>query len=114
MTFPELQAVADGRRHAAWEPFREGIDILPLHGVGQGGASAALLRYRPGASVQEHRHPGYEHIYVLTGSQRDQRGVYEAGTLVVNPPGTTHWVASDDGCVVLIIWEQPVEFVGAG
>lgn len=112
LTFASLAAIARGDADAAWEPFREGIEILPLHGVGGEGGSAALLRYEPGAAAPEHRHTGYEHIYVLRGSQRDQRGLYPAGTLVVNPPGTTHWVASDEGCVVLIIWERPVEFIG--
>lgn len=114
LVFSSLAGVARGHSDAAWEPFREGIEILPLHGVGGAGVSAALLRYQPGASAPEHRHAGFEHIYVLQGSQRDQRGVYPAGTLVVNPPGTTHWVASDEGCVVLIIWERPVEFLEEG
>lgn len=112
LVFTSLAAIARGTSEAAWEPFRDGIKMLPLHGIGGAGVSAALLRYQPGASAPEHRHNGYEHIYVLQGSQRDERGIYPAGTLVVNPPGTTHWVASDEGCVVLIIWERPVAFVG--
>ena len=31
-------------------------------------------------------------------------------TLVINPPGSRHRVVSDDGCLVLVIWEQPVVF----
>jgi hypothetical protein len=33
---------------------------------------------------------------------------YAAGSLVINSPGTDHAVASDEGCLVLIIWEKPV------
>jgi len=29
-------------------------------------------------------------VYVLSGTQRDERGVYPAGTHVVNPPGSIH------------------------
>jgi anti-sigma factor ChrR (cupin superfamily) len=71
------------------------------------------LRYQPGAKTPPHRHTGVEHIYVLRGSQRDERGVYETGTLVVNETGSSHQVASDDGCVVLVLWQKPVEFLGA-
>jgi anti-sigma factor ChrR (cupin superfamily) len=93
-----------------WEPLRAGIDISRLYGDGQHGPAAALLRYQPGASVALHHHTGYEHIFVLAGSQRDHNGVHGAGTLVINPPGSRHRVVSDDGCLVLAIWEKPVVF----
>jgi anti-sigma factor ChrR (cupin superfamily) len=54
---------------------------------------------------------GLETILVLEGSQSDERGTYDAGTLVFNPAGTVHRVWSDEGCVVLIQWAKPVEFV---
>lgn len=88
-----------------------GVRITRLYRAPEGGSSAAILRYEPGARVPLHRHTGYEHIYVLEGSQRDERGEYGAGTLVVNPPGTEHSVESLGGCVVLAIWERPVAFV---
>ena len=93
-----------------WEPFRAGIEISRLYGDGDIGPSAALLRYQPGASVQMHRHTGYEHVLVLAGSQRDQNGFHGAGTLVINPPDSRHAVVSDAGCVVLVIWEKPIVF----
>ena len=95
---------------AVWEPFRGGIEISRLYGNGQHGPAAALLRYQPGASVPWHRHTGYEHVLVLAGSQADQSGLHQAGTLVINPPGSRHAVVSDTGCLVLIIWEKPVVF----
>lgn len=93
-----------------WEKFREGIDIHLLYKTA-GGPSAALLRYQPGAALQRHVHIGYEHIVVLRGSQVDDAGVHDAGTLLVYLPGTSHSVSSPKGCVVLIIWERPVSFV---
>jgi anti-sigma factor ChrR (cupin superfamily) len=95
----------------AWQAFRAGVDIATLYQA-EDGHSAALLRYQPGASVPRHRHVGYEHILVLSGSQQDERGVYQAGTLVVNPPGSSHAVSSGPGCIVLAIWERPVAFEG--
>jgi anti-sigma factor ChrR (cupin superfamily) len=71
-----------------------------------------VLRYSPGASVPEHRHLGYEHIYVVEGEQCDERGSYGAGTLIVNPPGTRHRVSSPKGCLVFVVWQAPVAFVG--
>lgn len=91
-----------------WEFFRPGIEIYRLYGDGNGGAAAALLRYQPGASVPEHDHLGFEHIFVLSGSQSDCNGEHQRGTLVINPPGTHHNVVSQSGCIVLAIWEKPV------
>lgn len=100
------QALAD----LPWQPFRPGVEIARLYGDGAGGPSAALLRYAPGATVPRHDHDDFEHIVVLSGSQRDERGVYGVGTLLVHGAGTSHAVASDDGCVVLAIWNAPVRF----
>jgi anti-sigma factor ChrR (cupin superfamily) len=99
-------------RAAGWEPLREGVEILTLAGDPRSGATVALLRYQPGSRVPAHRHPGFEVIYVVSGSQRDERGHYPAGSLVVNPAGLEHSVWSDDGCTVLIVWERAVEFTG--
>jgi anti-sigma factor ChrR (cupin superfamily) len=83
-----------------------------LYGGGDGGPTAALLRYAPGARVPAHLHRGNEHILVLRGSQRDEQGTYEAGTLLAHGVGTGHSVSSDVGCIVLAIWFAPVEIEG--
>ena len=98
-------------RAGGWVAFRNGVEILRLAGDGKSGASAALLRYQPGARVPLHHHPGFEVIYVVSGAQSDERGTYAAGTLIVNPPGHEHSVWSEQGCVVLIVWERPIEFL---
>lgn len=94
-----------------WQPFQEGVDIHRLYGDGQHGPTAALLRFRCAGKVQLHRHTGYEHILILRGSQRDQNSTASAGTLLINPPGTTHSIVSDAGCIVLAIYEKPVIFL---
>ena len=99
--------------HGEFRQLRPGVHILPLYGKSEDGSlssapSAAFLRYEPGASIPEHDHPGYEHILVLSGSQRDQSGHYTTGTCLISPPGTRHSVQSDDGCLVLAIWNRPV------
>lgn len=93
-----------------WQYFREGVEMARLYG-GPEGASAALLRYAPGARVPVHLHHGLEHILVLAGSQSDEDGGYEVGTLIMHARGTKHSVASAEGCIVLAIWERPVEIL---
>lgn len=103
----DLEALIE---HGPWEVLREGIEIQYLHRV-SAQPVAALLRYQPGARVPAHRHVGVEFVHILSGSQRDANGVYRAGSFKVNLPDTMHDLVSDDGCLVLIIWEAPVQFV---
>jgi anti-sigma factor ChrR (cupin superfamily) len=107
------EALARGWRDLAWEPFRDGIEVAWLYRNGAHGPAAAFLRYAPGAGVPLHWHAGYEHVLVLNGAQSDRNGRHAAGSLVINPPGSSHAVASEEGCVVLIIWERPVVFGAA-
>lgn len=95
-------------RNAPFEPFRDGVEICRLRAETP---EVALLRYAPGAAVPAHHHDGLEVISVLDGAQSDESGTYRAGDVVLNPPGTSHSVWSDEGCVVLILWEKPVVFL---
>jgi anti-sigma factor ChrR (cupin superfamily) len=99
--------------HGAWrdlpfQHFREGVEIHPIC---TGEPAVALLRYAPGAGVPRHLHRGMETILILEGSQSDERGCHRAGTLLINPEGSVHSVWSDEGCVVLIQWNRPVQFL---
>jgi anti-sigma factor ChrR (cupin superfamily) len=94
-----------------WVPFCEGVEIHRLYGDGISGPTAALIRFHAGGSVPLHEHVGYEHIFVLSGSQRDTVGAAEAGALIVNPPGGRHSIVSETGCIVLAIYEKPVRFL---
>jgi len=94
-----------------WKNFRPGVDIIPLYGDGTTGCSSALLRYQPGARIPEHLHVGAEFLLVLRGSQTDERGHYTTGTLLINPATTRHEILSEEGCVILAVWEKPVRFI---
>lgn len=108
--FPAL--LSGAFQDAAFEAFREGVDICHLHrSVDGDGMALALLRYRPGASVPMHEHVGAETICVLSGSQSDEAGTYGTGDVVVNPAGSRHSVRSEEGCIVLISWARPIRFV---
>lgn len=94
-----------------FEAFRPGVERADLITDPKTGSATALLRYAPGSSVPPHRHAGYEHIFVLSGSQSDEDGTYGAGSVLIHAPGTQHRVWSDEGCLVLAVWERPVEFI---
>ena len=51
---------------------------------------------------------------MLAGSQRDEKGATGAGTLIINPPGSRHSVIGEAGCIVLAIYEKPVQFLAEG
>lgn len=106
-----LFEIAGDPERVAWAPFREGVEIYRLYGDGISGPTAALIRFRESSFVPLHVHEGYEHILVLAGSQRDEGGEIEAGTLRVHPPGSRHSVTSEAGCIVLAIYEKPVRFL---
>lgn len=98
-----------------WEQFgsdgRSGVEIYRLYdarGVEMNGPAAALLRYSPGAKARRHLHPGYELIYVLQGTLINDTGEHPAGSLEVCPPGSDHELSSEEGCIFLVVWEQPV------
>ena len=94
-----------------WQDFRTGVDILPIYGDPTQGCSSALLRYQPGAVIPEHLHVGAEFLLILRGSQADARGIYTLGSLLINPAETSHGIFSEQGCIVLAIWEKPVKFI---
>jgi anti-sigma factor ChrR (cupin superfamily) len=104
----DLKALTAGKEFVPW---REGVEICRLYGDETTGRAAAMLRYAPNAEVPLHEHDGYEHIFVLEGAQEDASGVYRAGSMVVNPPGSRHRVRSPEGCTVLILWDRPVILV---
>ena len=114
-TFPRREVtnlwnIAAWQHQVPWNSFRPGVQIHRLYGDGVSGPAAALLRFETSAKVPLHSHTGYEHILVLAGSQRDQNGALHPGTLAIHPPGSSHSVVSDPGCIVLAIYEKPVRF----
>lgn len=102
------ELLAGGWKHLEFQPFKPGIEV---HFVLRGEPEIAILKYAPGAAAPLHLHPAPESILMLDGSQSDERGTYHAGDLVVNLPGSQHSVKSTDGCVALLQWAKPVEFL---
>lgn len=93
-----------------WQPFRDGVEIHRFYGDGLTGPSAVLLRFLKACPIPRHFHEGYEHLLVLSGSQRDEHGEITPGTLRIHAPGTSHEVFAEEGCLLLAIYEKPVRF----
>lgn len=109
----DLFQISGWQQKLPWKPFQKGVDIYRLYGDGESGPTAALLRFRPGGRVPLHEHTGFEHIFVLSGSQVDENSRADTGMLIINPPGTSHSILSENGCIVLAIYEKPVKFLKA-
>lgn len=107
----DLFQITGWQHKLPWQPFAAGVDIYRLYGDGATGPTAALLRFQPGGRVPLHEHMGYEHIFVLSGEQVDEVSKAESGSLIINPPGTSHSILSQNGCIVLAIYEKPVKFL---
>ena len=107
----DLFQVTGWQHKLPWKPFQPGVDIYRLYEDEVSGANAALLRFQPGGRVPLHEHTGYEHIFVLSGSQVDENSEAATGSLIINPPGTSHSILSKTGCIVLAIYEKPVKFL---
>lgn len=105
-----LFTIAEWQDSITWQRFREGVEVHWLYQTGETGPAAALLRYVPGAKVPTHEHMGFEHILVLSGAQSDDQSRIAAGTLMIHPAGTRHRIVSEEGCIVLAIYEKRVAF----
>ena len=117
-SFPCIQLdhlfdLASRLHEISWKPFGDGVEIHRLYGDGVTGPTAALIHFIKDAQIPRHYHEGYEHILILAGSQTDQNGKIEVGTLRIHPPGTSHSVVGQAGCVVLAIYEKAVTFFPA-
>ena len=108
---PDLFQVEEWQNEIPWQPFVDGAEIHRLYGDGKEGSTAVLIRFREESQVPVHLHPGYEHIFILAGEQRDQNAIRSRGAFTVNPPGTVHGVSSKAGTIVLVIYEKPVVFL---
>ncbi|MEO7933762.1 MAG: cupin domain-containing protein [Chthoniobacterales bacterium] len=107
----DLQSIARDPDQVDWQYFQDGVDIFRIYGDGNSGPCASLLRFQKDGQIPLHKHVGYEHLFILTGSQTDDQGTAQAGSLIINPPGTRHRVTSESGCIVLAIYEKPVAFL---
>ena len=107
----DLHKLLDSVGTLDWQILYPGVQIHWLYRDGDHGPAAAFIRFEPGGRVPLHEHRGFEHIVVLEGSQTDENGKLPTGGLMVHAPGTRHSIVSEDGCLVLAIYEKRAHFL---
>jgi anti-sigma factor ChrR (cupin superfamily) len=83
-----------------------GFDVVTLFENPFNGESTVLMRVDPGASTGSHSHELFEEIYVLDGDFSDEERTYLRGQYCVRSPGTLHTAASENGCMVMLIYRN--------
>ena len=106
----DLEAISG--EYLKWPKITDGVYYKILWEQKDPFFRSAILVYIPGGKVGWHYHPAPEIITVLQGSQSDTNERYFAGSIILNPGGSEHEVWSEDGCIVSIHWNAPVEFKG--
>ncbi len=94
-----------------WQKVCDGVDMKVLLREADGGASTALFRWQPGASLPEHIHTGIEQTWVLEGSLADHDGECKAGQFVWRPPGSRHRAYAPRGALLLAMLRTPNQFL---
>ena len=86
---------------ADWKPRGlPGLSVIHLHEHET--ETVRLVKFDPGARVEDDPHPGGEELLVLEGTLNDEHGNYPAGTWLRQPDGSRHSPWSDDGCVLWV------------
>jgi len=106
-----LRAYVDNEfAKARWIAVAPGLAHLPL--LTRGNTRARLIRAKPGAAVSVHSHRGEELTLVLTGSYRDETGVYRPGDVQSTTPEIVHRPVAEAGpvCINLAVTDAPLVF----
>jgi anti-sigma factor ChrR (cupin superfamily) len=93
--------------HIAWQPDGDKYWVKALYDRPDKGERVCLARLEPGASFGMHAHDEVEHIYVLSGSFRDQNRTLRAGDYAYREPGAQHTADTDEGAVLLLVYSRP-------
>jgi anti-sigma factor ChrR (cupin superfamily) len=105
---PVKSLLHNGWSDLEFEPFKDGITA---HWFQQSDPQIALLRSEAGASAPLLRHTGIEITLVLEGTQSDENGTYAQRDSILNAEGSEASVWSEDGRVILLQWQEPVQFL---
>lgn len=64
----------------------------------------SIFKIDPGASLQRHRHPNWEWVYVIDGVYEDEYGSVPKGHMKINADLSVHTSRSLKGCTLLVVW----------
>jgi len=88
---------------AEGEPWHAGhgnLRVKSLHSMG--GEGTALVHWPAGERFVPHQHWGGEEIFVLSGTFRDEYGVYPKGTWIQSPHLSTHHPFVEEETVIFV------------
>ncbi len=71
---------------------------------------ASLFLLSPGASVPKHTHDGMELMLPLSGTFKDELGLYHPGDFIVHDNQVNHQPITDEGCLCFALLDAPVRF----
>ena len=94
--------IAIDTNNAEWRPGSPGISRMVLYGEDGHPEAMSLVRFDPGARVDDHDHPAGEEIFVIDGDLADDHGDYTAGSWIRCPAGSHHAVSSTGGCTIYV------------
>lgn len=81
------------------------------------GRALVLIRMEPGHGYPRHEHRGAEHLLVVQGAYRDERGEHRAGEFAVYGDGSEHApvATAEPGappCVLLALAHEGITLLG--
>jgi anti-sigma factor ChrR (cupin superfamily) len=94
------QHVVIDTNHTPWSSGIGGLQVMPLQQHGT--ESTALVKWPAGERFQPHRHYGGEEIYVLSGTFKDEQGIYPAGTWIRSPHLSSHYPFVDEDTLIWV------------
>jgi anti-sigma factor ChrR (cupin superfamily) len=91
-----------------WREIAPGFRVHDLRDDPERGIRTLLIWADAGATNVRHRHLGEEHILVLKGTLKDDRGIYRAGEMCHSRPGEVHAEATtaEEECVCFAIYQD--------
>jgi len=111
---PMRQYLGPSLSGTAWRFLAPGISRAAVLPRRRGGASAYLLRIKPGKSVAHHGHRGMELTMILGGGYSDELGHFIAGDFVELDGNFYHRPVADPGedCICLVAASGKTRFTG--
>ena len=78
-----------------WRQGIGGLQVMPLHSFEE--QHTALVKWPANEKFQPHTHFGGEEIFVISGTFRDEHGMYPANTWIRSPNRSSHnpWVEEE-------------------
>ena len=109
-TVLDLTHVKDNPDAYEWFDFRPNVKKLILAGAAETEHVAILWYTVADGGVALHYHSQTESVYVIEGTQTDDKGSYPTGTVYFNPPGSGHAIRDSSG-FFLLAYASPPDFM---